>query len=48
MGWLETIWGISPDGGSGATEVVFCLGLLVSLAIAFAARGRAIRAWHTR
>jgi hypothetical protein len=34
MDWIERIFGISPDGGSGATELLIGICLAVGLAVA--------------
>jgi hypothetical protein len=41
MNWLETLFGLSPDGGNGTTEMVIALGILLALAAAVATRARA-------
>jgi hypothetical protein len=45
MDFIERIFGVSPDGGSGATELLWLLGfgLAVLIAAAFAVRRRAQR-----
>jgi hypothetical protein len=34
MDWIERIFGISPDGGSGATELLIGICLAVGLTVA--------------
>jgi hypothetical protein len=48
MGWIETFFGLSPDGGSGATEAATVLGLALVVAVAIAVRRRNARRWRAR
>jgi hypothetical protein len=43
MGWIERIWGISPDGGTGATEAMLVAGLGLVVAAAVLAMSRSVR-----
>ena len=39
MQWIETMFGMSPDGGSGATEALFVLaGLAIAALVVAGAR----------
>jgi len=42
MDWIEELFGLSPDIGSGATEMLFAL-VVVLAAVALAVRVRARR-----
>jgi hypothetical protein len=33
MDWLEKLFGLSPDGGSGSSETVFAAGIVAILAV---------------
>jgi hypothetical protein len=33
MDWIETMFGISPDGGSGATELLYVAGVALAVAL---------------
>jgi hypothetical protein len=48
MRWMENAFNLSPDGGSGATELAILIGvgLVVALAVTIMA-GRAPR-WHRK
>jgi hypothetical protein len=48
MKWLETMLGISPDSGNGATEAVLVLGLALVVGAALAARRRFFDKWRTK
>ena len=46
MDWIEQLLGLSPDAGSGATELQFVLAValaLAAIAVGIAARRRASR-----
>jgi len=45
--WIERLLGISPDGGSGLTELVL-LAALVCLIAGVVLRGHAVRKWRRR
>ena len=47
MDWIEKVLGISPDGGSGLTELVL-LAAVVCLVAGIVLRGRAVRARRRR
>jgi hypothetical protein len=47
MDWIEKVFGISPDGGSGLTEFVL-LAAIVFLVAGIVLRGRAVRAHRRR
>lgn len=47
MDWIEQVLGISPDGGSGLTEVVLLVAL-VCLIAGVVLRGRSVRARRRR
>lgn len=40
MTWIEQLWGVAPDGGSGTLEVV--LVLLALLAVGYGVRARRV------
>ena len=43
MDWIETWFGVSPDGGNGVTEWLIVLaGVSVAIAVVPALRGRAL------
>ena len=39
MDFIERLLGISPDGGSGATEAVILLALALTVLVALSSRG---------
>ncbi len=43
MTWLETIFGISPDGGNGSTEATIVLVAVLLVAAVIAWRLRSLR-----
>ena len=43
MNWFESLFGFSPDGGSGATEALYGIACAVAILL-FVARRRRIRA----
>jgi len=40
MKWIETIFGISPDGGDGTTEALFVIAAIAIAAMVIAATPR--------
>lgn len=48
MRWLENIFGLSPDGGSGATEAAFVLAAAVAIGVALAARAHLFQPRRTK
>ena len=40
MNWIETIFGISPDGGDGTTEALFVIAAIAIAAMVIAATPR--------
>jgi hypothetical protein len=44
MNWLETVFGLSPDGGNGTTEFLVMVAIALALATILAGRTRAVRA----
>jgi hypothetical protein len=47
MDWIERIFGISPDGGDGTTELLFLAGAVAIVALVIA-RTPAIREYARR
>jgi hypothetical protein len=45
---LETIFGISPDGGSGVTEAAVVLGVALVIGVVLAARRRVLHQRRTK
>jgi len=39
MNWLETVFGMSPDGGNGVAELMVAVGIALAFAMAVS-RGR--------
>lgn len=48
MRWLENIFGLSPDGGSGATEAAFVLAVVIAIGATLAARVHVFQRWRTK
>jgi hypothetical protein len=44
MNWLETVFGLSPDGGNGTTEMLIAVSIALGLAMALAGRTHLARA----
>lgn len=38
MNWLETVFGLSPDGGNGTTEMLIAVAIALGLAMVLARR----------
>jgi hypothetical protein len=45
MHWIEQVFGMSPDGGSGVAELLMVLAPLVAVGLASALRWRRTRAF---
>ena len=43
MNWLETVFGLSPDGGNGTFEFLIMVGIALVLAMVLASRTHAVR-----
>ena len=43
MNWIETLFGVNPDGGSGITEAVYVIATGGVAALTYAARRRLAR-----
>lgn len=43
MNWLETVFGLSPDGGNGTTEMLIAVGIALALAMILARRAHLVR-----
>jgi hypothetical protein len=48
MDWIERLFGWSPDGGDGSTELMIVLALSVMAAAAVAARIPPVRAYLSK
>jgi hypothetical protein len=48
MNWLETVFGLSPDGGNGATEMLIAVAIALGLAMVLAGRTHRARARRAR
>lgn len=48
MDWIERLFGLSPDGGDGSTELMIVLALSVMAAAAVAARIPPVRAYLSK
>jgi len=44
MNWFESLFGLSPDGGSGATEAVYGIAFVVAALLVCVAKRRRPRA----
>lgn len=38
MNWIESVFGLSPDGGDGTTEMLIAVAIALSLAMVFSGR----------
>jgi hypothetical protein len=45
MDWIEQLFGFSPDGGDGTTEVMIVFAACVVIAIVIYARVPRVKAW---
>jgi len=48
MNWLETVFGISPDGGNGVTELIVAVGVALAFAMAVLRRRHLVRLRRTK
>lgn len=46
MNWIETLFGVNPDGDSGVTEAAFLIAILVLLWVVHRARSGKRHAKH--